>query len=468
MMINVGNEGNAVNAGNNLQNQINQAEDNVIDTGPRREISAFFATMLKLLDNQNPHRWLLDGQALKKYKWHEACTEDLKSSHTISDVNIIITKKVVPFLLEEMRQPSQVRKKFDLFVPDLPNLIEFNEVVERRKICHFLCDLETILLKHKMTDDMSNQITKWHGLFVSELSLELDNSLDVFKQYVNSAILFLRDPFGMPLDENALLGTDQNVYGTMGLTVALSLISKELRHKWPLEPSRAEIFITEPHPVVSFLVKSLANMQIILPNTDKLTADYLKLVKNDVVPLIPNKRTEKRRLMIEALEKNADKAIQGLEEFKEALKADKFDEEAKVAIDDLQRQFEQGKVEDFVRLDLMEQSRQEELQQLQALTKEHLENIQVLDEYIIDLEQFLGNLQEGVDEIKREQAILKIQLAQLIRENAKKRGSVFKSLCQIALLMLTTYAMGYLLPPNISAGIMKSGRGARLMLNAKF
>nr|MBA3603501.1 hypothetical protein [Parachlamydiaceae bacterium] len=453
------------------QYQLNLIDDAGRD---RLEIKSFFASMLDLLQRNNQFPWLLDLETQRKFEWCQACTEAFRSPH--ADVNFLITNKVVPYLLEEMRQPSDVRKSFDVFVPEhLPNLIAFNEVIERRKICRFLCDFEEVLQKNNhMTDDTTNHLIQWHHIFVERLSRELEGSQSILEDFAAVAADLLLDPFSVQtyikhLDKKALLGSDGHTYGKKSLCIFLSLMPENLRHKPPLDPDSPVSFTTSEHPIVRYLITWLESRDFIFPNTLRLEEDYNNLKLEGKVPMIPTKASEKIRLKNVAHIQRNREILRRLEEQEQRnLGGEAVMPVALEAFGELRRQFENGRDANFDRIGAMEQFRGEDLQLLQLQGQAHHENVQILDEHIAELNENLAHLQGDVEEVKREIIQLKIEVAELARQAAKRRNGFFQILTQVALCALTTWAMGYLLPPNISGALMKSGRGAKIMLNVKF
>lgn len=157
---------------------------------------------------------------------------------------------------------------------------------------------ELLVFQHKIQewgvdDDMSKIIKKWGDDFWESLKL-LAPEQSILTGYVKLAQGMLLEPiYGTPFDEEALYGSDGNVYGKMAYELWKSEAKILFRNRSPQNPNDPTRLQLKPHPVVRYMTAWLKSHQSLLVSEDILKA-------HAEIPLRRQKQIQENKRMMNA------------------------------------------------------------------------------------------------------------------------------------------------------------------------
>lgn len=167
---------------------------------------------------------------------------------------------------------------------------QFREAILRRQLQAEINEIHELLNQSPLHDETSETIREWTKHFSLTLQHE-GNEQWILNQFTHFLQQILTDAITQgPLDHDSLLGSDGRAYGRMSLSVFLSTISEELRHRCPLDLNNPQPFTTTPHPIVSKMVTWLEQHGQLL-HSAAIEKDYHQLVKENRLPSLPTKQT---------------------------------------------------------------------------------------------------------------------------------------------------------------------------------
>jgi len=166
----------------------------------------------------------------------------------------------------------------------------------RRKLVADLARIRTFF-EPNMQDEVSNLIRQWHTNFTTGLKErrtvqnagESDNAR--FNRILNTHLKqmweLLRDPLtNTPLDREAMLGSDDEIYGYKSLCLAISRLSPEYAHSSPLHLNPAIPFTARPHLLARQMVGFLAEWNALEPS-QPLEDEFNAFFQTHPMPVIP-------------------------------------------------------------------------------------------------------------------------------------------------------------------------------------
>jgi hypothetical protein len=124
----------------------------------------------------------------------------------------------------------------------------------RRQLRAELEGIERVLAESPFHDEKTELIRAWRQRFVEALRL-VPNEEEVLQEYIPLMQRLLCNPGGrVPLDEDAVLGSDGRTYGQMYLDVYRASVAAAYRNRSPVEHNNPRELAPTPHPVVRHMI----------------------------------------------------------------------------------------------------------------------------------------------------------------------------------------------------------------------
>jgi hypothetical protein len=214
-------------------------------------------------------------------QWYRTMHEKIKERPM--DLTAILVSEAVPFVQRKLLSPEAEATPFDsLLLESLPEVGTLRPLALRHRLNRFL-PIVAIKLRqtafkdidgNAIADETTEKIREWHGKLEAALNLPDVDVAALYDHGIKELQEILKDPMGMALDSQALLGSDGNVYGTIHLTIILNELPVEERLGTPFDPAE---FYTQPHPLASAMVAWLDKLQVELPGAAglKLTFEHI-------------------------------------------------------------------------------------------------------------------------------------------------------------------------------------------------
>lgn len=138
------------------------------------------------------------------------------------------------------------------------------ETALRRQLQVELTRIKDLLDGSLLGDEKTQQIRLWQERFFLSLRLNIDVQA-IQDEFIGLLQEILVDPIAqVPLDEEAVLGSDGITYGGMSLTVYIHSVSEELRQRSPLNSQNPATFLSSPHPIVRHMIRWLRDHHALL------------------------------------------------------------------------------------------------------------------------------------------------------------------------------------------------------------
>lgn len=437
---------------------------------PHRETSAlkaFFDNVYRyLMEQYRPN--MIDATLEAYCAWCRNVREGFKEHP--DQIDNIVQEQALPFLQKKLKKPLKEPQGFHAYLlSNLPAVAVLRKVRMKHYLCQFLRELKTKLDASTFTDTTTNTIKSWHANFVEALRLEADPLDEIYNEFTKTLQRILQGPKFMPLDSEALWGSDGNTYGTKALKVILSgIFPIELRHRPPFDPNSPEYFYTQPHPVASYLVTWFEEHHGPLPGAKEVEEQFNE-IEVGAMPIIPDARKARWRQIQD------QKAVQDVAFA--AMRNDAAVDPAVLAaekeLDDLAQEFKQVKAEEDARVEAMERVRAENLGAIRIAIQVHNEEIQNLDEANDELRKELNDLQADVDQVKREVVQLRIAVNETKKALEEREKGWLKSMLTSVAIMAACWCAGWAIQQGLqalgsSATAGVSTKGSTFMLDFKW
>ncbi len=346
-----------------------------------------------------------------------------------------------------------------------------------------LTGIAEILRQCPGTDSVTTASARWHANFSAALNLhavEDERLLSTFTALLQDLLV---DDLGarLPLDENALLGSDGHVYGSIPLRLHLYHSKEPYKYRSPLDPENRATFVTTPHILATHLVRWLQRRGASPSLPAAIEQSYQELLAQKRLPPVPTLSTEKARHIKEnkAREKLEQQArvraqLQPLQELleQETLSFNAATQEALEPITELMQeqraehhaqliknQAQEKHVRDQIHAQL-DQTRQE-LSQLQQDNDRLRANTEGIQTEILSTEQQGEKFQLLVNEVKEE----------LRRRNEGTFLKVLATVAAVGICTLLTYGVSSVITSSglsANACVTPSSNGFKLATSLSF
>jgi hypothetical protein len=185
-------------------------------------------------------------------------------------------------------------------------------------------------------DDFKRSIATWHARLFIAMELKNVDPQSILDRFIPLLQEILVDsafsqevngePRWYPLREDALLGSDGNVYGTIPLRLYLYDSSEPYKYRSPLNPEDETAFVTQPHHLAAHLARWLQRHGSALELPAEVEQSYNALLQQGVLPPVPTPATERARHIRQARAQQRAKETNTLQNNLQAFK-NKLDEE---------------------------------------------------------------------------------------------------------------------------------------------
>lgn len=319
-----------------------------------------------------------------------------------------------------------------------------------------LAGFEKMVAGHN--DHLSTEISAWVGRF--KASLRKPHLETVLKEHIESLYGILKDPFGIPLDEKAVLCSDGETYGYIWLTIHLNPSEADLkqsplnfRSRSPADPTDEALFkVGKTHPLVAHMIawiKKHARYELPVDLVHKY--NYLmnqkETFKIEDLPSQDPVKERHRRLKAEKKEKEEKTAaiFNKIEEPFNRLAAN-VNQVAQV----IQRVDEEAAVENNVQLENAQRSLAARVEVLHEEIEEEEEKVNKCAASTAKLEEGNKNVQDGLADLRARD--LELKRLQLERKKRKKKRlkKLIKTVVKVAVCILVAYATDGAVTPTDS------------------
>jgi hypothetical protein len=376
-------------------------------------------------------------------------------------------------------EPIQIQKN-DQIYPQVPVFLTKESL--RRKTWADLLEINDVITQSGLSDPLTEQISLWSKEFGIALS-KTRNVDALLKSYIELMQEMLRDPITLaPLDDQAVLGSDQRTYGFMSLSLYLHSVEETYKSRSPSDPSNPASFTTKPHPVarhlVAWLIKHHAHVL-----SEELEASYKKMMADlQSHKVVQDKKSDD---LDERIQRHRQRKIER-EQTKQMLQQPVIEEisqwENSIAqlIQGVASRILEKKENNFqrqmTRLDELEQKKQKELKEyndsIQPSIEKMEQDIRELEEKIQGLEGGIIKSRRDLDEAKKTDQELQLAIDNT-RKAIKKRNKSWindlkTTVAIIGVCAIATFALqGVLVATSSTAqgALIPTSSGGSLILS---
>lgn len=316
----------------------------------------------------------------------------------------------------------------------------------RREIIGQFALIEKHLHQQQMKDQMSKNIAEFCGRFI-ELVRNNNDHEAIFGVFINVMKDILKDPFGIPLDEESRLGSDGEVYGNMSLCVYLSSAPESHRNKSPSNPDDPTKFTVsrQPHSNVRFILQILEKYGSKIKDVElQEVYEQLKIVGLPKLPFILTPDEERIERIIERQERKDREKAEEQQKYKNSLNQELKNHIA--ALFNVQReklQQEQKQNIDKGKKLVTDWSKKQtvRLQQIEGAIKNLEKEIEDLKKENEKLKEDLQKLSNEISEAEWHEKDLRRQLNEVEIALKERKSSWLGKVCTIAACAIASYGL---------------------------
>jgi len=353
------------------------------------------------------------------------------------------------------------------------NSIQYRETILRRRLITELNTVEQMYNSVQTKDLLSSEILFWRDNFRDALNTH-SNISSIYEKFTVLLQNILVDSLSqIPLDEQALLGSDGFCYSYKAICLLEYSLPEKYRSRAPsdLENPNQSPFTTAPHPLVAHMVKWLKSHEKLLIIPQELETDYQQLVneigEKEVLRLVPNQRNHRlRRIHQKAKFREQQKKITC--EIEKQL-----DLQQKIITVEIKQEFEEltNRVDEFAKktlehLDVIDQKQKGNFIEACNKTSDLEEKADLLHHDITLLDSEIENVSSEIALSVKSQEELKssiVDLEKAIEKRKKKQKmAVLKVVAIIGACALGTYLLQKALAEGFFAVVLPQSGGAVL------